>query len=169
MAANLKNAKYPSQKGLSEAKLKEIKYIERYLKNYVEVNGKFENTLINSKKYKKPDFETRMLMLTIDFIKEEEFTLDELYYIFFYEKFFAINDYEFLEKQKNKSFEIIRNVEGYDKEDFARIKSKIETMNPILYGLTQYLVCISYIFYDDENNDEIRPEIFKDSYKNQAS
>jgi len=160
MKTKTKNANGYSTNKLSAAKIKELDYIENFLQKYVEAYAepayKFHQ---NSQWHIIPDFETRILNQTIEVIRKEEFTLDELYYVFMQHGYYGYETIEGLEEAKLESIDFIRDVEDYDKEDFARIKSKIEAMDLIMFGLILYLIHTSSILFDKENETSIVPEI----------
>ena len=108
MITNNNNAKKRSRNELSAQESQERDYIEYYLTNYVEANSNYENWLgLNSQWYKVLDFKTRVLKQVIEFIKREEFSLYELYYIFFCQDCRSLEPHGCLKRQKLESIDFI--------------------------------------------------------------
>jgi hypothetical protein len=166
METLLTNANGHSQNELSAAKSQERDYIIDYLTNYVESNAEYHRHADPDYQWHLfPDSETRVLKQVIEYISKEEFTLDELYYIFDNHGYYGYKEYDTLEEAKLESIDFIRDAAKYDKEDFARLKEKVETINPIVFGMILRLIIASNMFWQSEDEESISIDIPKDLSK----
>jgi hypothetical protein len=153
----------------SAAKSQERDYIKEFLTACVDPHIKNTRTLgVNSNRVEIPDFETRVFKQIIEFIYLNEFTLNDLYLIFYQNSYFGASDYSMLAEAKLESIDFLSEEDSYNKLDFARIKVKIENVDPIIFGLILEFIHRTEFFWNSENDEIVYPKDHVKSIKIQA-
>jgi hypothetical protein len=142
----------------NEIAIKNREYIQKWLNIYIQENASYIRSIFPHYGWHiEPDFNTRIKIMLLDYILEN-FTLYELWVIFFQYQETFILEREEVKLSKQDAIESINDDERLTPQEKKRLKRKVWDMNLLLFGLLNEFLQYSSLFLDQESGEYVFPD-----------
>jgi len=140
---------------------RERKYLENYLRYYIQKNAKYQKTCFEGLGWCiEPDYDTRLRTMLLDHILKH-FTVKELYMIFYENQIFYDISVEDTKEAKLQAIDCINVHKHFTPQEAKRLKRKVWETNPVLFGLMLEFIHQSNLFYDEAHDEIVYPDFAK--------
>jgi len=160
MKTNFRNSKHSSNVNNVINSI-ERSYIEKNLQYFIQKEAACNRKVLSNLGWIiESDYNTRLRTILLDYILDH-FTLWDLYIIFFENQscyFFSAGNI------KDSKQNAIENINSYDTltiQERKRLKRKVWDMNPILFGHIHEFIHQSDLFWNDEKEEIVCPDLEK--------
>ena len=160
MKTKFRNSKHLSNVN-NEINPIERNYIETSLQYFIQKEAVYNRTCPDAYGWNiETDYTTRMRTILLDYILDH-FTLEELYIVFYENQSCYYFDSDIIKESKQNAIENINSYDTLTIQERKRLKRKVWDMNPILFGHIHEFIHQSDLFWNDEKEEIVCPDLEK--------